>query len=457
MTNSFKACLIVSLAALVQPHCHSFVSAQQHKIIRITSEDTLPSEVSIAINPTDKANIVAVAMMRGAHGVTNHAFYSLDGGETWGMSDAPNSGNRTQGDDAVRFDAKGAALRSYISFSGLWSADPSQPRNGIFVAKSADKGKTWQEPATVVDHINTKSPFEDKPWLSIDNQAKSPFANRAYIAWTRFDVYESKNPQHHSQIMFSHSADEGKTFSPPMQVSDVGGDCRDDDNTVEGVVPAIGINGEVYLVWAGPRGLEFDKSTDGGKTFGKDKVLTDTPGGWNNTVKGVTRHNGMPVTAVDQSPGKFRGTIYVNWIDERNDDKDVFIMYSRDAGETWSKPARVNDDAVKNGKDQFFSWMAVDPIDGSINIVFYDRRDQEKTKTELTLARSIDGGATFRNIKVDFPAFECFEPVFMGDYIGIDAYDGLVVPAFTHFQDKQHTAISVAIFRFKPGTFDTRP
>ena len=83
----------------------------------------------------------------------------------------------------------------------------------------------------------------------------------------------------------------------PFRISDTGGDCIDSDNTVEGAVPAVGPNGEVYIVWAGPLGLVFDKSLDGGLSFGKDKVIGDMPGGWDFSVDGLDRANGMPNTA----------------------------------------------------------------------------------------------------------------------------------------------------------------
>lgn len=59
-----------------------------------------------------------------------------------------------------------------------------------------------------------------------------------------------------------------------LTVSDQAGDCIDSDNTDEGAVPAVGPNGEVYLSWSGPQGIMFDKSTDGGVTWGKDVSVT---------------------------------------------------------------------------------------------------------------------------------------------------------------------------------------
>ena len=127
-------------------------------------------------------------------------------------------------------------------------------------------------------------------------------------------------------------------------------------------------------------------------------------------------------------------------------------MASKDGGETWSSPVRVNDDPLKNGKTQFFTWMSVDPTDGSVNVVFYDRRDTDGAMTRLVMARSVDGGKSFVNYSIDQPAFKCEDNVFFGDYTGISAYNGRVLPIFMHFDEKKKLAVSVAQFRFKTGT-----
>ena len=82
-----------------------------------------------------------------------------------------------------------------------------------------------------------------------------------------------------------------------MRISDKGGNCVDSDSTVEGAVPAIGPNGEVFVSWAGPLGIMFDKSTDGGVTFGNDTFVTTQPGGWDFDVPAIYRANGLPITA----------------------------------------------------------------------------------------------------------------------------------------------------------------
>ena len=94
-------------------------------------------------------------------------------------------------------------------------------------------------------------------------------------------------------------------------------------------------------------------------------------------------------------------------------------------------PVRVNNDPVHNGAEQFFQWLAVDPTDGSIDVVFYDRRgDPQNRKQIVVLARSTDGGRSFNNYAWTDEAFEA-SGVFFGDYSGIAAYGGRVYGIWT--------------------------
>jgi hypothetical protein len=426
------------------------------RVVRVSDAGAIdPAEVSIAINPKNPDNIVAASFQTGRPPkprAGSYNYVSMDGGKTWKTVPVEDPKGLTQGDDAVYFSNDGTSYHTHLSFVGIRVPRPPRAESGILVESSKDGGLTWNASVPAINHINSVIPFEDKPGIVVDNAPESKYKGSVYLAWTRFDVYGSADPDCHSHIYFSRSLDSGQTFSMPFRISDASGDCRDSDNTVEGAVPAVGPHGEVYVVWAGPSGLVFKKSLDGGLTFGHDKVIGLMPGGWDFSVAGLDRANGMPVTGVDLSNRPNKGTLYVNWIDERNGDPDVFVMSSRDGGETWSAPVRVNDDPLKNGKVQFFTWMSVDPADGSVNIVFYDRRDTEGALTTLTLARSIDGGRTFVNYKMDQPAFVCDPKVFFGDYSGVSSFDGRVVPIFMHFTEEKKLAVSVALFHFKPGT-----
>ncbi len=429
--------------------------SQSNKVVQVsTPQDNEPAETTISINPQNPKNVVASFYNHNHRypSITDFTFSSFDGGKTWKEIPNNNPEKRIQGDDAVAFGNDGIVYHSYLSFFGSWDNDVRKQYSGIYVSSSTDGGLTWGQRSVVVDHINTSAPMEDKPYVVVDNASNSPYKNNVYIAWTHFQKYGSRNPADSSQIYFSRSIDSGKTFSVPMRISETGGDCLDSSNTVEGAITSISPDGNVYVVWAGPKGLVFTESKDGGKTFGPNKVIGFIYHGWDMKVPGIDRANGMPVTKVDLSDSKYKGTIYVNWVDDRFGDPDILVKYSRDEGKSWSNPVRVNNDNINNGKYQFFTWMAVDPVDGSVNIVYYDRADYDSTITGVTMARSIDGGKTFVNYKVNQPAFNCNKNIFFGDYTGIDAYNGEVIPVYMYFKSENDLGIAAALFHFKPGT-----
>jgi len=100
------------------------------------------------------------------------------------------------------------------------------------------------------------------------------------------------------------------------------------------------------------------------------------------------------------------------------------LIYSKDGGQSWSEPIRVNNDEEGNGQDQFFSAVAVSP-QGWVHMVFYDRRDDENNSLLWAYyAISKNGGENFtNNINMsdeNFDGNNAPHP-FIGDYIGITA------------------------------------
>ena len=370
-----------------------------------------PEEVTIAINPTNPLNLAAGANI-------DYHYYSFDGGLTWTETRLTSSLG-VWGDPCVVFDAEGNLYFGHLSNPpskvGYWI-------DRIVVQRSTDGGKTW-DAGTGVGFTSPKN--QDKEWLAVD-LTNSLYRNRKYMAWTEFDQYGSSIPSDSSRILFSYANE--VQWADPIRISDKGGDCLDDDNTVEGAVPAVGLDGEVYISWSSPLGILFDKSLDGGVRFGNDIFVTDQPGGWAFEVPGISRCNGFPVTACDISDSPYRGAIYIMWSDQRNgtDDTDVFLIKSNDGGETWGETKQVNDG--DSGRHQFFPWMTVDPKTGIIYIVFYDRRNTTGNATEVWVAKSTDGGETFKNFKVSQSSFDPTANIFFGDYTNIAAYNGMVYP-----------------------------
>jgi hypothetical protein len=205
-----------------------------------------------------------------------------------------------------------------------------------------------------------------------------------------------------------------------------------------GAVPAVRPNGEIYVSWAGPNGLVFSKSMDGGQSWlAEERHITSIPGGWSFNIPGIYRCNGLPVTVCDLSNGPNRGTIYVNWSDQRNGitNTDVFLVKSTDGGAHWSEPIRVNDDY--SAKHQFFTWMAIDQTNGYLYFVFYDRRDFVSNNTEVYMALSTDGGQTFINRKISGASFLPAAQVFFGDYTNLTVHNGIIRPIWTRLDYNQ--------------------
>ncbi|NWF49435.1 MAG: exo-alpha-sialidase [Ignavibacteriaceae bacterium] len=372
---------------------------------------TDPEEVTIAINPVNPQMLAAGANI-------NYFYRSSDSGNNWTEMKLTSSLG-VWGDPCVIFDSLGYLYFGHLSdpISGYWI-------DRIVVQRSTDGGLTWND-GVGIGYQYPKQ--QDKEWLAVDI-TQSQYRNNLYVAWTEFDDYGSPNSNDSSRILFSRSTDHGLTWAIPVKVSDRSGNCVDSDNTVEGAVPCVGPNGEVYLSWAGPLGLLFDKSLDGGQTFGTDIFISSIPGGWDFDVPGIYRCNGLPITACDISNSQYRGNIYVCWGDQRNGttDTDVFFTRSTDGGNTWLEAKRVNNDITN--RHQFFPWMTVDPITGRIYVIFYDRRSTTGTLTDVYVAKSSDGGETFENFKVSQFSFSPNSFVFFGDYTNIAAYNSKIYP-----------------------------
>jgi hypothetical protein len=386
-----------------------------------------PEEVTVAINPTNPSILAAGANIR-------YFYRSTNAGHTWSQSQLPVG---TWGDPCVTYDEKGTLYYSHLA-NFTKAMDPSAHWiDRMLVHRSIDGGATWTDSATVNKRGGTFA--QDKEWLASD-MTSSPYHGNVYMAWTEFDNYGSSLPTDSSRILFSRTTDGGGSWSAPVRLSDHGGNCVDSDSTVEGAVPAVGPNGEVYVAWGGPLGIMMDKSTDGGVTWGADRFVAEQPIGWDYMVSGIDRSNGLPVTACDASTGPYRGRVYVSWSDQRHglENTDIFIAHSTDGGTTWSQPGQVNGDLTT--RQQFFNWMTVDQSDGSVYEIYYDRRETLGDLTDVYVARSTDGGETFTEQKVSAISFFPISSVFFGDYTNIAAMGGKVYPIWMRLDT---TALSV--------------
>jgi hypothetical protein len=414
-------------------------SAQPFQNVMIDNSGS-PEEPSICINPKNTNLLVAGANI-------NSYYYSSNAGLNW--SEGVLHGlYQVWGDPCMAVDTLGNFYFFHL-VNGNYFID----RMGCH--KSVDNGihynyytreTYWQ--------YNPPRAQQDKEWIGID-WTHGPRGNWIYATWTQFDRYNSGSPADSSRILFTRSTDAGSSWlDPGIIISGQSGTCFDDDNTMEGAVPCVGPNGEVYVGWAGPKvlnsqyGIYFNKSTDGGDTWLDNPLyITDQPGGWDYNINGIYRANGLPITCCDISDGPYRGNIYINWTDEAGtNDHDVKFIKSSDGGFNWSAVLRVNDDPP--GKEQFFTWMTVDQATGYIYIIFYDRRNySDNLSTDVYLARSTNGGDTFVNMLVSESPFVPTQGIFFGDYTNITAANGIVRPIWTRLHNN-NLSIWTAIIDF---------
>jgi hypothetical protein len=423
--------------------------APARHIVTISPPTIHANEPSIAVNPNNPNQVVATFQPA-------TVAYSIDRGKTFTTADLPPvEGWRGGGDVSVALDNKGRAYLGSLHYDKLGSASywgHGAGRNGIFVRRSPDGGKTWEKDAVAVKSFQGNEPnvsAEDMPRILADSRPHSPYAGDVYVGWIEWQLEQSI-------ILFARSTDGGKTFGPPIRISTHAGLPRDDNGGLVGFVGVIGEDGTIYAIWNDGLTIAFTQSHDGGKTFSPSRSVVDVAPpyfGGAGGIPGVSRAMGFPQIGVGKREGKHAEPLYVAWSDYSNGDVDVFCASSTDSGRTWSKPVRVNTDPVHNGIDQFFQWMAVDPTTGDVYVQFYDRRDDPANrKTGFTLARSTDKGKTFANYAWEETPFESQPPAFLGDYTWLTAYDHKVYGIWTEVIPSTETELSKDAHAPRPAT-----
>src|SRR5437016_4156341 len=180
--------------------------ALHRHVTTVSSADKNGSEPSIAVNPHNPNQVVAAFQPA-------TIAYSTDGGQTFATADLPPvEGWRTGGDVSVTFDDKGCAYLGTLHFDKLGSTSywaHGAGRNGIFVRRSLDGGKTWESDVAMVKVFAGSEPdshMEDMPRVFADTQSHGRYAGNVYVGWIEWQLNQSI-------ILFARSTDGGKTFS----------------------------------------------------------------------------------------------------------------------------------------------------------------------------------------------------------------------------------------------------
>lgn len=436
------------------------------------------NETSIAINPTDLNNLVGGANdYRPDNADADCGFYSSsDGGQTWvdgllprvDLDGLPGPEYTAAGDPAIAFDSAGNAYYLCMNFNRDGGGNGIQHTQ--FVRKSFDGGQTWGPPVETLG--SPQANRDDKGHIAVDTGSTSPHHGNVYVVATRLNT---------GGLQFNRSTDGGNSFEGCPGVGACSDQAINDFANGFGGNIAVADDGTVYVAWIEDAGggnafLAFDRSTDGGASFtASDPIVrtftpTDNFGGVD--IRPHPRTNSFPVVQVDPTNPDM---LYFVWTEDPAGNDDSDIMFRRCDVSGFPFPAcdpvkRINDDVnpLPEFFSQFFPWMAVDPSDGSINIVWYDdRNDPVRTDgtplVDLYFASSSDGGISFGpNLRVSDTSFDVsvgFGGGFFGDYNGIDADGGVAYPFWTDSrngnQDVFTTAVGgadLAISKSAPGT-----
>lgn len=354
----------------------SYVSFQVN--VNASGDDVVgdaANEPSLAVNPFDR-NLKTIGWRQFDNIASNFREagygYTNDGGETWTAGEIQPGVFRS--DPVLDVDGSGTVFyNSLTNASGPLSTQ---------VFRSFTNGSSWS--------AGVSASGGDKQWMTIDRDL-----DNVYQAWST-----SANP--YAPNTFNKSIDDGDSYGAPSHVpgSPIWGTLDVDRNHT------------LYLAGFAEdaRGALTDivvaRSTDAQDQDGDPPIFTTVPvdlGGY-LSLGGPNPSGllGQVWVAVDKSTGPRSGWVYVlASVLTPTDPADVMFIRSTDGGQTWSVPKRVNDDATRRRKFQWFGTMSVSPS-GRIDAVWNDTRgSNDSTVSALFYSYSADGGTTWSpNVQV---------------------------------------------------------
>ncbi|PCJ65241.1 MAG: hypothetical protein COA58_10300 [Bacteroidetes bacterium] len=399
-----------------------FVSLGQMTYVVLDGENN-PNEPSVVIGPSGSiSSLVAASNINNLYYYDKAKWFKI-------MSTSPLG---VYGDPVLHYSD------SVLFFAHL-SKTPDKEYGDWFdriVVQKIHSISPWDETSYSIGYNNGK--MQDKPWLSSDNHSQK-FNGNVYVTWTEFDQYDSNDPEHKSRIRFSKYTPQKDSFSNAITISDSTGNCTDGDSTLEGATTAIGSYGEVYAVWAGHDKIWFDKSLDGGISWGVDQVIANQINGWDMDMPNINRANGMPFIQHD----KEKGIIYVCWADEQNGNADIWLIHSRDQGKTWSDRIRVNQDTTKS--HQYFPNMVIDELTGIVYIAYYDFRSSPSNSFYNVYVNSYTlNGEIFEYKITKQPIALPGKDIFYGDYLDLDVQKATLAVVYTSYNLNNQSSIEMA-------------
>lgn len=409
--------------------------------VDVSNECGPQSETFITLNPSHPKTLAAGSNeifrlpMRG--------YFSSNGGANWGGVDLPlppakGNGINFGSDPSLAFDTRGNVFYSYIVV--YFGNGNGINATSMAVARSTDGGATYPS-VTFFSLEGGSNHFNDKPMITADTNASSPFRDNVYVAWDA-----AAGGSVGGGIRVGTSTDHGASFNV-TRADDPSGPGRS-----IGASPAVGPNGDLYVAWNDyiANAIVFNRSNDAGNTWGTPVTIStkSLPFDIGIPAESFRRALVYPVLDTDRSSGPHRGRLYCSWMDQTSaGTTDIYLSYSDDRGAHWS-PRQTVADQLSILVDRFFPWISIDPVNGDVNISFYDTRNDttgSRYMTDIYLTKSTNGGSTFSspNTRVStvssnehdcggvFPCQGINYGNQYGDYAGLVSFGGVSYPVWT--------------------------
>ena len=346
-------------------------------------------------------------------------YTSTNGGANWFGSDTCKGSPIAfhQGDPGVAIDKNGTFILIRLGFP-----------QGLYSHYSTDMGVTWSSQRT----ISSNPEDLDRGTLVSDGNSSSSFYGRSYVTWVRF------SPPYPTFISYTDNIT--GNWSAPMQINNPPQRCQ-------GAEIAMAPNGVVSVCWARVTSSSpftedftgFASSSNGGANWTVNESAFDMNGIQGLLPqKGNIRVNGLPRIDVDKTGGSHNGWIYIVTTQKNlapaGSDPDIIMNRSTNGGQTWSAGVRVNQDALNNGKIQYFPVIHVDDS-GGVNVLYYDDRNTASDSSGVFLSRSTDGGNTWNDFEMNDHNFKPtpiggFGQGYQGDNIALTSTNNQLIPVW---------------------------
>lgn len=406
----------------------------------VSLDDFGQDETTVAISRANK-NVIVIGSNDEVMDLRSMPSYtSTDGGKTWDTYRIPKV--------PTPYSALGDPMIVADNGSGFYYAhlikDFNSNLSNILVSYSPN-GKNWMYTVPVVEKTSTHD-TEDKESIAIDRDPASPYYNRLYLSWLHFD-----SAFYLSGIRIAYSDDSAKTWSKPIVVTQ---GYRYFSQV------KVGKGGKVFLAFSeySEHGADDDttyhyflSSIDGGNTFSTDTIASyfNYPyylGAGLTLLKGANGFRAIPYITYDIDPlSNIIHLVYgdYGYWDHAHNKRSSMLRYiqSSDEGKTWSSPIAIGyeGDSSSVGRDRFQPALSVDPMTGKAYLFYLSsENDTNNIKYQPYLLRL---GTSERPFALTDSMADPFKTIgingdpFIGDYTGLDVYDGYFCAAWTENAD----------------------